>query len=207
MNSTDNELVRHLRDRAPAFYAASLFAPSNQRDGFRVIAAFLMEMEHVLQNATDPMMSAIRFTWWAEQLEAMPEGRVERHPLNEGLLALVEQNEALSAPLLAMVHSAHDALDNKDNAFLYLDHRKALWVNMVLSSGSVLAGGADGAHSKKLGEALFDHMMTDAEVDKSLIAGLPKKWMPLALPLHHKGKRGPVGPLSLLNMMWKALRS
>jgi len=206
MITTNDELVLNLRERAPAFFAASLFAPAECRDAYRVLSAFLMEMEHVLALATDPMMSAIRFTWWSEQLEAMPHGRVERHPLNEGLLDVVKTNEDVLPILLAMVHRAHDALDNNENAFLHRDHRQALWAQACCAMGQVIQPVPNNDPLSKLGSALFVHMMTDESAIAPDFRDLPRAYAPLWLPLVHKGKRGPVGPLSLVKMLWAATR-
>jgi len=92
------------RDR----YWCAQFAPPALRPAMLAVLAFAVELTAVPSKTTrEPMMSALRFAWWREGLDAIfSEGRVPQTPTLEALASAVRSHELPREILDQMIDAA-----------------------------------------------------------------------------------------------------
>ena len=96
--------------REPWLDAAQGFVPVAHRSVFRAWAALLAAMRECVFELSDPRVTAVKATWWAEELNGVARGAA-RHPLTRCLRPLGGPWSALSAPLLEVASDIDPATD------------------------------------------------------------------------------------------------
>lgn len=90
-------------------YLAILRAHPAQRDALFALTAFYLELAHIAGSVSEPMLGAIRFSWWREALEALEKGEgPKNHPV---LQALHVRGGIPYAPLYAMIAAREADID------------------------------------------------------------------------------------------------
>jgi len=76
------QLVRtHDRDR----YLATLFAPEKRRDALMALYAFNIDVSHIPETISEPMLGEIRLQWWRDALETLEGGGITGNPVADAL--------------------------------------------------------------------------------------------------------------------------
>ena len=107
------ERVRLLvRQRDPARYTCSLFAPADKRQQLFGLIAFHHELAQAVDRVSEPMLAHIRLAWWREVLTEIAGGECRRHDVVESLAALLKANSGVaSSALSAMIDARGDEVE------------------------------------------------------------------------------------------------
>ncbi len=96
--------------REPWLDAAQGFVPVAHRTPFRAWAALLSALRECVFELSDPRVTAVKATWWAEELNGVARGAA-RHPLTRCLRPLGGPWSGLSVPLLELASDLDPAAD------------------------------------------------------------------------------------------------
>lgn len=90
------------------WFLAALFAPETVRPHLHALQAFAVELARIPHIVTEPQIGEIRLQWWADTLDAMPDGD-GGHPVARGLQDVIKAHGLPVAPLHQMVEARrHD---------------------------------------------------------------------------------------------------
>ncbi len=76
-------------------FLAAMFLPASMREAVIAIYALDIELEHVHHVVTEEMMGHIRYAWWHENIELLPSGVVNDHPVLQALAKINIAPESL----------------------------------------------------------------------------------------------------------------
>ncbi|HEX5756105.1 MAG TPA: hypothetical protein VFY12_07120 [Arenimonas sp.] len=85
--------------REPEMALAEVFCPAAERQRFRAWGALQFELREAVFELSDPRVTAVKTSWWAETLLALGKGQ-GRHPLTEALLGVAAPWSALARSVL-----------------------------------------------------------------------------------------------------------
>lgn len=96
-------------------YLAALLAPWRHRDALIVLTGFAAELQRIPFLVSEPMMAAVRFQWWRDELIAAtaPKAAARRsgHPLCDALVARAQDYGLPVGLLQGMIDAAESELD------------------------------------------------------------------------------------------------
>lgn len=96
-------------------YIAALLLPRRHREALVVLAAFAGELQRIPTIVTEPMMAALRFQWWRDELiaAAAPDGSERRtgHPLRDAVVRVARDGHLPFGLLQGMLDAAEVELD------------------------------------------------------------------------------------------------
>lgn len=105
-------LVQQVRAYDYRRFLAIQRAPAGARPALYALTAFNHEIASIAELVSDPMIGAIRLTWWREAIEELAAEKSPRaHPVVEGLAYLLQETSVLPADLLAMIAAREADLD------------------------------------------------------------------------------------------------
>lgn len=120
-------MLDEIRSRDYRRFLAIARASLRKRSALYALTAFYLELAHIAESVSEPMLAAIRFTWWREGIEAMAGGEVPRaHPIMQALGDVLKDGLVSPDTLCALI-SARDAdmdftlLDDEAGFLEYLD--------------------------------------------------------------------------------------
>lgn len=81
-------LVRtHDHDR----YLATLFAPSKGRDALMALYAFNIDVSHIPETVSEPMLGEMRLQWWRDAIETLESGGITGNPVADALGRAIQE--------------------------------------------------------------------------------------------------------------------
>jgi len=141
MNGADHcaALVReHDLDR----YLATLFAPTEKRDGLYALYAFAGEIGRVRDLAREPMPGEIRLQWWRDVLAGERDGEAAAHPVAAALRAAIARHGLDAARLTAFIDAASfDLYDDPLQTLDAFDNHAALTEGVLVGAAAKILGG------------------------------------------------------------------
>jgi phytoene/squalene synthetase len=150
MNDSDYALLRDTvrtsdYDRFLALHLAARAA----QPALLALTAFAVEVAHIADVVSEPLVGQMRLAWWRESLEGVAAGQTPRpHPVILALVPVIQQYPQLPALLLGYLESRAADLDSSLLAEeagwrAYLDHTAG---NLHLAWATVLDAQAAEAH-------------------------------------------------------------
>lgn len=102
--SIDVEIVTEVRSRDYRRFLAIQRAPASKRPALYAITAFYNELAHIPESVSDPMLAAIRFSWWREGIESIAKGQTPRaHPVMSAIAFLLSEGIVIPEILYTMI--------------------------------------------------------------------------------------------------------
>jgi phytoene synthase len=86
-----------------ARYAATLFAPTEQRRALLALYAFNTEISRVREHVTQPLPGEVRMQWWIDMLAGAGHGGVEGNPVAAELLLTIRNFRLPVEPLTRLI--------------------------------------------------------------------------------------------------------
>jgi 15-cis-phytoene synthase len=86
-----------------ARYAATLFAPTEQRRALIALYAFNAEISRVREHVTQPLPGEVRMQWWIDMLAGAGHGGVEGNPVAAELLLAIRHFRLPVEPLTRLI--------------------------------------------------------------------------------------------------------
>jgi len=86
-----------------ARYAATLFAPADQRRALLALYAFNTEISRVREHVTQPLAGEVRMQWWTDMLAGAGHGGVEGNPVAAELLLVIRSFRLPVEPLTRLI--------------------------------------------------------------------------------------------------------
>jgi phytoene synthase len=86
-----------------ARYAATLFAPTEQRRALLALYAFNTEISRVREHVTQPLPGEVRMQWWTDMLAGAGHGGVEGNPVAAELLLTIRNFRLPVEPLTRLI--------------------------------------------------------------------------------------------------------
>ena len=103
---TDEGVVSDLELLDPDLHVASLFVPAVRRPAVVALFLFVLELERIATQVSEPMVAQIRYAWWREQIDAIYAGRPVAAPVVLKLREAVVSH-GLPRQLLDVMIDAH----------------------------------------------------------------------------------------------------
>lgn len=130
-------------------YVAALLLPRQHREALIVLAAFAAELQRIPFIVSEPMMAAIRFQWWRDELlEAGRSRTVHRrsgHGLCDALVAVAQAGNLPFGLMQGMIDAAET--ENDPTRFAHYDETRQILVKregaLFELAGRVLAAEAE----------------------------------------------------------------
>lgn len=157
----DTSVIDDIRTRDYRRFLAIQRAPASCRNALYAITAFYNELAHIPESVSEPMLAAIRFSWWRESIEAITAGeQAKAHPVIHAIEGLLKTGQITPDELYALIAERDADLDNSlltdEPRFLcYLDETSGalhrIWARIIgtpveeeaiiaLSRGSAMVG-------------------------------------------------------------------
>lgn len=92
-----NQLYSHCEDEVkrhdPARYLCMLLFPDDARRKLMPLFAFNHEIASIAGMVSEPMIGAIRLSWWKEGIDEIYAGKVREHPVLQALAELIKESK------------------------------------------------------------------------------------------------------------------
>ncbi len=82
---SDESLPTDLEVVDPDLHVACFFVPAARRPHVEALMVFMLELERIATQVSEPMVAQIRYAWWREQVDAIHGGRSVAAPAAQGL--------------------------------------------------------------------------------------------------------------------------
>ncbi|MGZ9810680.1 squalene/phytoene synthase family protein [Pseudoroseicyclus sp. H15] len=116
----------------PGRFLAAMSATPAERAVLFPLFAFNVELSRGAWGASEPMLAAIRLTWWREALEEIEQGRIRQHEVVQPLAELMGRG-AVTAALLRPMVEARMAEGNREGP----ETREALLDHLDATAGTL----------------------------------------------------------------------
>jgi phytoene/squalene synthetase len=108
----DAGIITEVRSRDYRRFLAIQRAPAAKRPALYAITAFYNELAHISESVSDPMLAAIRFSWWREGIESIVKGEAPRaHPVMSAIAFLLAQDLVAPETLYTMIQERDVDID------------------------------------------------------------------------------------------------
>jgi phytoene synthase len=100
---TGEGIASDLEPLDPDMHVASLFVPAARRPSVVALFLFVLELERIATQVSEPMVAQIRYAWWREQVDAIYAGRPVAAPVALKLREAVVAHGLPRGPLDVMI--------------------------------------------------------------------------------------------------------
>lgn len=109
----DISVINDLRTRDYRRFLAIQRAPANCRNALYAITAFYNELAHIPESVSEPMLAAIRFSWWRESIESLVStGQARIHPVIQAIDGLLKTGRVTPEELYALIAERDADIDS-----------------------------------------------------------------------------------------------
>lgn len=100
----DPSVVGYIRSQDYRRFLAIQRAPAPTRAALYAVTAFYLELAHVAEAVSEPMLGAIRLAWWRENIEAIAAGHPPReHPVLQSIGAVLASGKIQPESLYTLI--------------------------------------------------------------------------------------------------------
>ncbi len=104
LTAVDPSVITDIRQRDYRRFLAIGRARPRYRPALYATTGLHLELSHISETVSEPMIAAIRYTWWREAIEAIAAGKPPRqHPLMLALADAMEKGVVKAETLLQMI--------------------------------------------------------------------------------------------------------
>jgi hypothetical protein len=147
-----------VRAHDPDRFFAALFAPEDKRRHLFVLTALYYELAHAASQAREPMLKAIRLTWWRETIERARAGNPRDHAVARALAETLQTYDLPDALFEAIITARSGDGSGEDFADATVGSLMRLWTRILGGEADVrdaaIAYGLAGRHD---GEVVRTH--------------------------------------------------
>jgi phytoene synthase len=195
-----------LKQNAPIYFAATLFAPEDKRDALVALYSFDFEIKRIPFLVSEPMLGEIRLQWWREALNGERAEEARMNPLADAVLETINHYQLPLSGFHHLIDGEAKMLDGAplidereletsygqrygavfQLASMILDHNAARSVADASGHAAMAYGIARDLVSGRHAVTRADLMMlaeTHLNNARSAIAKLPDALRPAFLPL------------------------